>query len=200
MRVTTIHSAFALCIAASSWSLLLAQTALPNGAVALVNEDRHGSLVALCADTGDPTVQRDAKKIRATAVWAGAGANLKRLQTGIGACDPSWSPNGKHLALTAADGLWVFPANSPDGILRVESQVPLGSIGFNYRAFSRPRWSPDGMLVGLVVTNRGTSWIEVFDVNSGRLLYTSPPEHDTFTWTAARELKLGALEIRLFRR
>ena len=200
MRVTTIHSTFALWVAVSSCSLLLAQTALPRGAVALVNEDRLGSLVALCADTGDPSVQQDAKEIRATAVWAGAGANLRRLQTGLGACDPSWSPSGRHLAVTAADGLWVFPANSPDGVLRVESQVPLGSIGFNYRAFSRPRWSPDGMLVGLVVTNRGTSWIEVFDVNSGRLLYTSPPEHDTFTWTAARELKLGALQIRLFRR
>jgi|SRR5687767_12463105 len=200
MRVTTIQGTFALWVVVSSSSLLLAQTALPHGAVVLVNEDRHGSLVALCADTGHPSVQQDAKEIRATAVWAGAGANLRRLQTGLGACDPSWSPNGRHLAVTAADGLWVFPANSPEGVLRVESQVPLGSIGFNYRAFSRPRWSPDGMLVGLVVTNRGTSWIEVFDVNSGRLLYTSPPEHDTFTWTAARALKLGALEIRLFRR
>jgi len=200
MRVTTIQGTFAWWVVVSSSSLLLAHTALPHGAVVLVNEDRHGSLVALCADTGHPSVQQDAKEIRATAVWAGAGANLRRLQTGLGACDPSWSPNGRHLAVTAADGLWVFPANSPEGVLRVESQVPLGSIGFNYRAFSRPRWSPDGMLVGLVVTNRGTSWIEVFDVNSGRLLYTSPPEHDTFTWTAARALKLGALEIRLFRR
>ena len=53
------------------------------------------------------------------------------------------------------------------------------------------------MLLGLVVTNGGTSWVEVFEANSGRLFYTSPPENDTFSWTAARELKLGALEIHL---
>jgi hypothetical protein len=198
MRVTTIHSTVVLWVGVSS--LLLAQTALPPGAVALVNEDHHASLVALCAETGEPSIQRGAKEIRGTAVWVGGRTNLRRIDAGPGACDPSWSPDGRYLAVTAADGLWLFPANSPEGVLRVASQVPLGSIDFNYRAFSRPRWSPDGVLVGLVVTNRGTSWVEVFEVRSGRLLYTSPPEHDTFTWTAPRALKLGALEIRLFRR
>jgi hypothetical protein len=200
MRVTTIPGTVALWAVVSAWSFPLAQTALPSGAVALINEDRYGSRVALCADTGEPSVQQGAKKIRGTAVWAGDGATLRRLRAGLGACDPSWSPDGRRLALTAADGLWVFPANSLDGALRVESRLPLGSIEFNYRAFSSPRWSPDGMLLGLVVANRGTSWVEVFEANSGRLFYTSPPEHDTFTWTAARELKLGALEIRLSKR
>ena len=91
-------------------------------------------------------------------------------------------------------------ARAADGALRVESRLPLGSIEFNYRAFSSPRWSPDGVLLGLVVTNRGTSWVEVFEANTGRLFYTSPPEHDTFTWTAARQLKLGTLEIHLSKR
>ncbi len=63
-----------------------------------------------------------------------------------------------------------------------------------------PRWSPDGMLVGLIVSNGGTSWVEVFEVDSGRLFYTSPPENHSFSWTAARELKLGAVEIHLRRR
>jgi len=53
------------------------------------------------------------------------------------------------------------------------------------------------MLLGIVVTNGGTSWVEVFDANTGRLFYTSPPEKYTFTWTGARQLKLGDLEIRL---
>lgn len=197
MRVTTIHSTVALCVFVSFWSFALAQTALPSGAVALINRDHYGSRVALCAETGEPAVQRGAKKIRGTAVWVGEGTNVRRIRAGLGACDPSWSPDGQRLAVTAADGLWIFPANSSDGALRVESRLPLGSIEFNYRAFSSPRWSPDGMLLALVVTNVGTSWVEVFEASSGRLCYTSPPANDTFSWTAARQLKLGALEIRL---
>jgi hypothetical protein len=200
MRVLRFHSAVALWVLVSCWPSAFAQTNLPPGAVSLINEDRYGSLVALCAETGEPAVQHGARKVRGTAVWAGEEGNLTRIHAGVGACDPSWSPDGRRLAVTAAEGLWVFPANSADGALRVESRLPIGSIEFNYRAFSSPQWSPDGMLVGLVVTNLGTSWVEVFEASSGRLFYTSPPANDTFTWTAARELKLGTLEIRLSRR
>lgn len=197
MRVTTIHSTAALWVLVSAASFAVAQAALPPGAVSLINQDRFGSQVALCAETGEPAVQQGARKVRGTAVWVGEDGNFRRIRAGLGACDPSWSPDGRRLAVTAVEGLWVFPANSSEGALRVESRLPLGSIEFNYRAFSSPRWSPDGRLLGLVVTNGGTSWVEVFEAESGRLFYTSPPEHDTFSWTAARELKLGSVEIRL---
>jgi Tol biopolymer transport system component len=196
MRAMKIHSAVALWVFVCS-RVVTAQTPLPDGAVALVNEDRFGAQVALCAKTGEPAIQQGAKTIPGTAVWAGEGSNLIRMRAGLGACDPAWSPDGRRLAVTAAEGLWVFPANSADGALRVESRLPLGSIEFNYRAFSSPRWSPDGRLLGLVVTNGGTSWVEVFEVTTGRLFYTSPPENDTFRWTSARELKLRDVEIRL---
>jgi Tol biopolymer transport system component len=197
MRVRSIPSAIASWVLLYSWSFAAAQTALPPGAVSLISEVRYGSRVALCAETGEPAVQKGSRTIRGTAVWVGEGANLRRVRAGLGACDPAWSPDGRRLAVTADEGLWVFPANSAEGYLRVESRLPLGSIESNFRAFSSPRWSPDGMLVGLIVSNKGTSWVEVFEASSGRLFYTSPPENYTFSWNSARELLLGDTEIHL---
>jgi hypothetical protein len=206
MRVSTATGALWAFVSATFVAMAQAPSdsvqnkALPPGAVALVNQDRFGSKVALCAETGEPEVRQGAKRIRGTAVWAGERTNLRRIRAGLGACDPAWSPDGRRLAVTAAEGLWVFPANSADGMLRVESRLPQGSTEFNYRAFSGPRWSPDGTLVALVVTNGGTAWVEVFDANSGRLFYTSPPENYTFSWSSARDLKLEKVEIHLPRR
>ena len=183
----------------SSWIFVFAQTSLPPGALSLVSEDRHGSLVALCADTGEPVIQQGAKQIRATGVWVGERSNLRRVQAGVGACDPAWSPDGRFLALTSAEGLWVLPAKALAASLRAEAKLPLGeSMEYTYRAFSKPQWSPDGALVALLVTNGGTSRVEVFDASTGRLFYTSPPENYSFSWAGGgRELKLGSTEIRL---
>jgi hypothetical protein len=175
-----------------------AQRPLPQGAVALVNEARSGRQIAICAQTGEPEVRQGARRIVPTAVWVGIATDLHKLRAGLGACDPAWSPNGRFVAVTAVDGLWVFPAASIDGTLRVESRVPMGEPNeFTYRAFSHPQWSPDGLLVAVVVTNGGTSWVEVFDVATGGLLYTSPPEQDSFIWSNRRELKLGDIEVQL---
>jgi dipeptidyl aminopeptidase/acylaminoacyl peptidase len=182
----------------SSWMFVSAQTALPPGANTFINEDRSGSLIALCADTGQPAIRQGPKTVRATAVWAGRPSNLRRLEAGTGACDPAWSPDGRRLAVTSAEGLWVIPADAAVGSLRVVARVPNGEPPERtYRAFSDPEWSPDGALVGLVVTNGGTTWVEVFHATSGRLFYTSPPQTSSFSWGRGRTLRLNSTEIRL---
>jgi dipeptidyl aminopeptidase/acylaminoacyl peptidase len=176
-----------------------AQHALPPGAVAIINQDRFGSQVAICVGTRDRAVQRGPRKISPTEVWAGEANQLHKLNAGVGACDPAWSPDGRRIAVTAADGLWVFPAASSNGRLSVEARVPLGEpVEFTYRAFSHPEWSPDGDLVALLVTNGGNSWVEVFDPASGRLFYTSPPAAYAFSWgSTSRSLKVGDLNVNL---
>ena len=172
---------------------------MPSGAVSLVNQDRYGSHLALCAETGGRPIKQGPRTIAATAVWAGEAQEFHKLNAGVGACDPSWSPDGKQLAVTAADGLWIFPAESSAGALRVQAKVPVGEpTEFTYRAFAHPRWSPDGVLVALVVSNGGTSWVEVFEPLSGRLFYTSPPESYSFSWgSTPRDLKVGDLAVHL---
>jgi hypothetical protein len=178
---------------------LFAQAPLPSGAVSLVNQDRFGSHLAICAETGGSVIRQGARTITPTAVWAGESPSFHKLNAGVGACDPAWSPNGTQIAVTAADGLWIFPAEYSVGRLRVEAKLPIGeSTEFTYRAFAKPRWSPDGALVALLVTNGGTSWVEVFDASSGRLFYTSPPEAYSFSWgNTARDLKVGELDVHL---
>lgn len=172
---------------------------MPPGATRLVTQDRVGAWLAICAETGEEPIQRGNRRVTATAVWVGeAGRELRRLAAGQAACDPAWAPDGRFLAVTALDGLWVFPAESATGARRVETAVSAPSNEFAYRAFSKPRWSPDGALIALLVTNGGTVWVEVFDAASGKSIYSFPPETYSFQWGAnARELTVGTTKVRL---
>jgi hypothetical protein len=171
---------------------------MPAGATRVVNQDRLGTRLAICAQTGEEPILRGNRRVTATAVWVGeAGRELRRVAAGQAACDPAWAPDGRLLALTALDGLWVFSAESAAGSRRVDAKSA-DSSEFAYRAFSRPRWSPDGALIALLVTNGGTSWVQVFDAASGRPFYTSPPETYSFQWGGdARDLTVGTTKVRL---
>ena len=198
MRLGTIVPSI-IALAIAGHPVHAQDPSLPDGAVSLVDQDRLGSHVALCAQTGGLPVQQGARTIIPTAVWVGEGAGFYKLNAGLGACDPSWSPNGRQLAVIAADGLWIFPAESSVGSLRVQARVPIGELTeYTYRAFAHPKWSPDGALIALVVTNGGASWVEVFEASNGRLFYTSPPEGYSFAWgNTARDLKVGDLDVHL---
>jgi hypothetical protein len=198
MRLAALAS-FIIAILVAANPATRAQNLLPAGAVFMVDQDRFGSHVAICAQTGGRAVQKGARTITPTAVWVGEGEGFHKLNAGLGACDPAWSPDGRRLAVTGAEGLWIFPAASWAGSLRVEARLPIGeSSEFSYRAFSHPKWSPDGALVALVVKNIGTSWVEVFEASTGRLFYTSPPEAYSFNWgNTARDLKVGDLDVHL---
>jgi hypothetical protein len=183
---------------ASALALAQGINPMPPGASRLVNQDRVGARMAICAETGEEPILRGNRRVTATAVWVGeAGRELHRLAAGQAACDPAWAPDGRFLAVTALDGLWVFPAESASGSRRVEARVA-DSSEFGYRAFSRPRWSPDGALIAVLVTNGGTSWVEVFDAASGKTVYASSPETYSFQWEGdARELTVGTTKVRL---
>jgi hypothetical protein len=199
----TQYLALLVCFAAALMpAAAQAPPPVPEGATRIVRFDRHGTLLALCAETREEEIQQGAQRVPATGVWAGPPDAVRRLRAGPGACDPVWSPDGRNLALTAQDGLWVFSADAVAGQRRVESRPPEGGLTeFSYRMFSAPQWSPDGRLIGLIVSNGGTSWVDVYDMFDG-LFYTSPPETYAFTWgQTPYEIRMEKLTIQLpFRR
>ena len=125
MRMTAGRALVGLIVGVAS-AAALAQAGLPQGAVSLVNQDRFGSRVALCAETGQPNVRQGAKTIRATAVWVGEASRLQKVEAGQGACDPAWSPDGRRLVVSDGSAVKVWDLRGHQELLTLRCGGAVG--------------------------------------------------------------------------
>jgi Tol biopolymer transport system component len=135
--------------------------------------------------------------IPATGIWVESDTGVHRLDTPSRACDPAWSPDGSALSFTTPDGLWILSdLESSQPRLLIEAPETSEGTEFDYVAFMRPVWSPNGARLGYIATNGGTTWVEVIEVLDGRLRYRSREETYAFSWGAdSRSLGIGGNTI-----
>jgi hypothetical protein len=165
---------------------------VPPGAIRLVNFDRHGDQLAVCAEEPGPPIRRGTRTIPRTRVWIAMGDTMRQVATEPGTCDPAWSPGGDAVAVAAPGGLWVLSRDLTTTTHLVNTSQDGRSNEFDYRAISKPAWSPDGTRIGVLVTNGGTSWVEVVDVKTGEQRFKSASETYSFRWeSGSRSLRLG---------
>ena len=169
---------------------------VPPGAVRLVNFTWHKdkTRVAICAEEPGPAIERGARFIPPTRVWIHDGATTLQIATDPGTCDPAWSPDGDRVAVVAPDGLWVLSADLSVTMHLVDTRhTEAPANEFDHRTLSRPLWSPDAAGLAFLVSNGGTSWVEVVDARTGQMLYTSDPETYDYAWGAdSRSLRFGS--------
>ena len=157
--------------------------ALPAGAVRLVNFDRRGARVAVCAEEPGPPIERDDRLIPRTRVWVDDGVETRRVGTAPGTCDPAWSPNGESVAVVAPNGLWVLSADLSVTIHLVDTERSRAADDEPAsRTLSSPQWAPDASRLAFLVSSGVTSWVEAVDARTGRVIHTSDPDTYEFAW------------------
>lgn len=167
---------------------------LPPGTRRIVSFDRQGTLVAMCVEGTGPALERNARRIPLTDVWIHDGQKTWKTAVGTAACDPALSPDGRSLAVISIEGLWVLSGNTFDQARRiVDARTPARPANeFDYVAFSKPQWSPDGTRIAYLATNGGVYWVEMVDAAGARRLFKSEPGPEDFTWGRdSRSLKIG---------
>ncbi len=173
---------------------------LPPFAGTVVNFDRVGDRVAACAEApggGESTI--GARSVRRTKVWVIEREVLRELGSSYGSCDPAWSPDGSRLAVVVPNGLWTYSPTLEDPRQVAATHLPpQPQHAHDYTAFSRPRWSPDGLRLAFLVTDGQTTWVEAVEVVTGRRLFKSDPDTYGFEWgTEPRVLMVGGRSVRL---
>ena len=173
---------------------------VPPFAGTLVNWDRSGEFTAMCTlEEGGKTTKMGARIVKHTYVYVVEREIIRQLGSSPGACDPAFSPDGSRLAVVATNGLWVYSPRLEDARQLAATRLPETPANeFDYTAFSKPRWSSDGLRIAFVVGNSGTAWVQVVDVQTTRILYRSPEETYSFAWTTdPRVITIGTSNVRL---
>jgi dipeptidyl aminopeptidase/acylaminoacyl peptidase len=171
----------------------------PPGTEKVVSFDRHGERLAVCAQESGGPIAKEGRMIPRTQVYIATKDVISRTTLGLGACDPVWSPDGSKLAVVTPEGLWVLARDLQTGERITDAaSVPDAKTMSASVAFSKPRWAPDGRMIGFVATDGGTSWVEVVDAATGKRLFKSDSEVYAFSWASdSRSIVIGGRTIRV---
>lgn len=166
----------------------------------LINWDRNGDFTAMCTiEDGAKETKVGARLVKPTYVYVVEREIIRQLGSSPGACDPAFSPDGTLLAVATTNGLWTYSPRLEEPRQLAATRLPDNPTNeYDYTAFSKPKWSSDGRRIAFLVGNSGTSWVQVVDVATTRVLHKSPEETYSFSWTSdPRVITIGASTVRL---
>ena len=160
---------------------------LPPGTIRVVAYDRWGAQLAICAEVPPKEatlMRRNGRRLPPTTIFVIDGEVIRKILTGLGGCDPAWSRDGKRLAYTAPDGLWIITIADDSGVRLVDTTL----AGDDYTIIGQPKWSPDSAHIAFILSGQRKPRAQVVTTNDGTVVFTSAGRASEIEWTDARTL------------